>query len=89
MMRSYVPKKPDGSDMDGKEDDEPTTSKEKLPMANICSSTALDSFLESSKADLKVSYPIPRCEGAEFISEKSTRSDLPIEFQVLHLISMA
>ena len=79
MMKSYVPRAPEPKDLEGQE---PVT-KEKLPISEICQSSTLDTFLESSQVGLMVKCPLPRCEGADFVSEKSSTScDLPPELQV-------
>ena len=78
MMKSYVPRAPEAKDVEAQE----PVSKEKLPISEICQSSALDAFLESPKIGLTIKYPLPRCEGADFVSEKTTGSDLPPELQV-------
>jgi hypothetical protein len=79
MMKSYVPKAPDTKVTEAKEE---PVSKEKLPITDICKSAALDEFLDSPKIGLNISYPLPKCEGVDFVSEKAAESDLPLEIQV-------
>jgi hypothetical protein len=81
MMKTYVAKKSEENEAERKNVEE-LISKEKLPIDEICSSATLDDLLVKSQLDLKVSYPIPRCEGADFVSEKTTGTDLPPEIQV-------
>ena len=81
MMKTYVAKKSEENEAERKNAEE-LIPKEKLPIDEICSSSALDDLLAKSRLDLKVSYPIPRCEGADFVSEKTTGTDLPPEIQV-------
>jgi hypothetical protein len=86
MMKSYVPKKPADDDTKISET-EAVVSKEKLPMSEICTSSKLDDFLGGPDVTLNVSYPIPRCEGADYVSEVDANSDLPPDIQVLIFIS--
>ena len=82
MMKTYVAKRSEENEAERKNAKE-LIPKEKLrPIDKICSSSALDDLLAKSRLDLKVCYPIPRCEGADFVSEKTTGTDLPPEIQV-------
>ena len=81
MMKSYVPKKTEEKEKN-EEEASSSISREKLSISVICASSALDELLEGSRSQLKSSFPVPRCEGADFISEKTTGTDLPPEIQV-------
>ena len=80
MMKSYTAKKPDENDTE-RRIEECAMPKERLPITEICASSALDALLQS-EVKLKVSFPVARCEGADYVSEKTTGTDLPPEFQV-------
>ena len=80
-MKSYVPKKTEEKEKN-EESSSNQLSKEKIPISVICASSALDELLEGSRSNLKVSFPVPRCEGADYVSEKTTGTDLPPEIQV-------
>ena len=82
MMKSYVPKKTEEKEKNEEGSSSNEIPKEKLPISVICASSALDELLEGSRSDPKISCPVPRCEGADYVSEKTTGTDLPPEIQV-------
>ena len=80
-MKSYSAKKPDENSTE-KKLEKCSMPKEKLPITDICASSALDAILRS-EVELKISIPLARCEGADYVSEKTTGTDLPPEIQVI------
>lgn len=82
MMKTYVAKKSEDNEAEKKKAEELFYEVKKRPINEICSSSRLDALLARSHYDLMCSYPIPRCAGADFVSEKTTGTDLPPEIQV-------
>ncbi len=50
------------------------------PVSTVCASQKLDEIFKGGK-DLKVSYEVPRLEGVDFVSERTTGMDPPPEEQ--------
>ena len=85
MMKSYTkPNEESQEDVIAKEEIKEEIKKEpRKPMNDVCSSVALDEFLQDPSAELKVSYTVPECESVKYVSDKTTGMDYNLEAQVL------
>ena len=84
MMNSYTkPNEESQEDVIAKEEIKEEIKKEpRKPMNDVCSSVALDEFLQDPSAELKVSYSVPECESVKYVSDKTTGMDYNLEAQV-------
>ena len=83
-MKSYTkPNEESQEDVIAKEEIKEEIKKEpRKPMNDVCSSVALDEFLQDPSAELKVSYTVPECESVKYVSDKTTGMDYNLEAQV-------